>query len=436
MKPIRIAVLLLVVLCFSTLLAQEDTCADIIQQAMVTVEETCAITGRNQACYGNISLEATPREGVENFRFEQQGDIAGVADVDTLRLRGLDPVENIWGIALMKIQANLPDSLPGENVTFLLFGDVEIQNAVKDEALATLEITSNGGINVRTGPSTDYRVAGSLSSGETAIASGRNADGSWLRIQIPDTDSLGWVAAQLVTAAGDVESLSVVDASEQETPFTPMQAFYFRTGIAGTTCTEAPESGILIQTPEGVGEISLRANDVDIQLGSTAYLQAQPAESMTISVVEGQGRVTADGVTVTVPAGTQVSIPIDENLSASGEPSEPVPYDDAALQPLPVDLLPEAIEIAPPASEEDLAALEDSGSGGGFGGAAGGFFGPEWMEGMDVTTFCALMDQALGEAGMSRSEYLVMLRQAYAYIADAEVVGQLQEFEQVLAQCP
>ena len=47
-----------------------------------------------------------------------------------------------------------------------------------------------------------------------------------------------------------------------------------------------------------------------------------------------------------------------------------------------------------------------------------------------------LMDQALSESGMSRSEYLVLLREAYAYIADAELIGQLQEFEQVLAQCP
>ena len=30
----------------------------------------------------------------------------------------------------MKLQANLPDSLPGQNVTFLMFGDVQIQNAV------------------------------------------------------------------------------------------------------------------------------------------------------------------------------------------------------------------------------------------------------------------------------------------------------------------
>ena len=34
-----------------------------------------------------------------------------------------------WGVALMRIQANLPDTLPGQNVTMLIFGDVQIQNA-------------------------------------------------------------------------------------------------------------------------------------------------------------------------------------------------------------------------------------------------------------------------------------------------------------------
>ena len=30
-----------------------------------------------------------------------------------------------------------------------------------------------------------------------------------------------------------------------------MQAFYFRSGIGDAPCAEAPNSGILIQTPEG-----------------------------------------------------------------------------------------------------------------------------------------------------------------------------------------
>ena len=119
-------------------------------------------------------------------------------------------------------------------------------------------------------------------------ANGRNADGSWLRIQTPDSGAIGWVFANLLTKDGDVSSLSVVDASQTDVPFTPMQAFYFSTGVTQTNCEQAPQDGILIQTPEGVGQISLRANDVDIQLGSTAFLQAQPNANMTVSVVEGK----------------------------------------------------------------------------------------------------------------------------------------------------
>jgi len=101
---------------------------------------------------------------------------------------------------------------------------------------------------------------------------------------------------------------------------TPMQAFSFRTGLGSTTCAEAPADGILIQTPEGAGKVNLRANGVDIELGSTAYLTAQPGQFMTVSVVEGQGTVTSDGVSVEVPAGMQTSIPLDDDLNADGEP--------------------------------------------------------------------------------------------------------------------
>ncbi len=363
MKFYRQLSLLVILLCFTTAYAQTSTpsgvCTDVMQQAMAAVGNDCAPTGRNQACYGYVSLEATPRTGVQNFAFANQGDLASVGDLASLRLSRLNTEAQTWGIALMKIQANLPDALPGQNVTFLLFGDVQIDNAV-DSATTTIDITSNGGINVRSGPGTGYQVAGSLAKGEATTANGRSANSSWLRIQIPDSDSLGWVSASLVTPASDVSALAVIDPSSAETPFKPMQAFYFQTGITDTSCNGAPQDGILIQTPEGTGQINLRANDVDIQLGSTAYLQAQASNQMTISVVEGEGHATADGKTVAIPAGSQVSIPIDENMKASGAPGDVQPY-DASLANLPVQVLPKTITVAPPATADQIAAGEPDG---------------------------------------------------------------------------
>ena len=194
-------------------------------------------------------------------------------------------------------------------------------------------------------------------------------DGSWLRVQIPDSESLGWVFANLVKVSGDVSTLTVIDPTQAQTQYTPMQAFYFKTGITQTGCEQAPQDGILIQTPKGAGQINLRANDVDVQLGSTAFFQAQPSGNMVVSVVEGEGHITAQGVTVAVPAGTQTTIPLDANLRASGAPTPAQPYDAALVAPLPIRVLPDPITIVAPLAEatpEATATVSGGSSGGSY----------------------------------------------------------------------
>jgi hypothetical protein len=136
-----------------------------------------------------------------------------------------------------------------------------------------------------------------------------------------------------------------------------MQAFYFKSGIGDAPCEEAPDSGILIQTPEGAGQINMTVNEVDIQLGSTAYLQAQAGGEMAVNVVEHQVTVTADGTTRIVPAGSRVRVPLDANLAANGPPSEPEPYNNADLAALPVSHMPRAVTIAPALTQAELDAL-------------------------------------------------------------------------------
>lgn len=444
MRFYRKLVFAFVLLCFTTIAAttataQDDTCSATVAQALAAVQDGCSATARNQACYGYVALSATPREGVENFTFSQEGDLVNVGDLSTLRLSALDTTANTWGIAMMKLQANLPATLPGQNVTFLMFGDVEIQNAVEPGG-ATVGITSNGGINIRNSPSTNGAVIGSLSNGETLSANGRNADSTWLRIQIPDSDSLGWVFAELVTPDGDVSVLPVVDASSEEVPFQPMQAFYFQTGISETTCDAAPADGILIQTPEGAGKVNLRANDVDIQLGSTAFLQAQPSSVMTVSVVEGEGTVTSNGETLVIPAGSQVTIPVDDQMRAIDAPSDPQPYTEELVDPLPVQVLPEPITVAPPLSEEDLQAEPthtpgDGGMPGGDmgmlpipGGDASGF------EDMDPALFCQYMNIAFQQMGMTKEDYLAQIQPVLGMIP-AESRAEFDAFLGMLEAC-
>jgi hypothetical protein len=186
-----------------------------------------------------------------------------------------------------------------------------------------------------------------------------------LRLSTMDTDAGEWgislirVGAQLA----DEETIAEVDlvlfgnvaidnVAEQDSGFAPMQAFVFQSGVDDRLCDEAPDSGILIQTPQGVGEITFLVNEVSIELGSTAYLQAEPGGDMAVSVVDGGASVSAQGVTIETPAGSQTTIPLDEDGLADGPPTDPQPYDGSLLESLPIVLLTEEIAIAEPIEGE------------------------------------------------------------------------------------
>lgn len=111
-----------------------EACSALVETALAAVDASCQSTGRNQVCYGNILLHAVPREGIAALAFERPGDIANLDDIRTVELSPLNTITHEWGVALMKLQANLPDSLPGQNVTFLLFGDVELENVTEEGA--------------------------------------------------------------------------------------------------------------------------------------------------------------------------------------------------------------------------------------------------------------------------------------------------------------
>jgi hypothetical protein len=337
-------------------LAQEN-CSAIIQAALDATDQQCEAIGRNQACYGNVQLHAEPQAGMAALDFEKPGDRVDIANVSTLILSPWDATESTWGVSLMKLQANLPDTLPGQNVTFLLFGNVTIDNAVESNTEpVTFAVTAQASINVQGGPSIYDEPIGNLADGETVMAIGRSSDSIWLQVELSD-GSMGWVSADLVKANSDISQLSATDVDSESMPaLPPMQAFYFQTGIADAPCTDAPDSGILVQTPEGGGQINFTANGVNITLGSTAYLQAQPSGNMTVSVVEGQAEVTALNETRIVPAGTRVRIPLDANRAASGPPGEVEPYTGRDIQGLPVGILDRVITIAAPLVEGESTA--------------------------------------------------------------------------------
>ena len=126
---------LVVVLSVTAVLAQE-TCSALLEQALSAVDKNCNELDRNNACYGFNLVEAAFAEEVEDDYFAEPADIASILDLETIATTALDETNETWGVAVLNIQANVPNTLPGQNVTFVLMGDTEIANGVPAESAA------------------------------------------------------------------------------------------------------------------------------------------------------------------------------------------------------------------------------------------------------------------------------------------------------------
>jgi nicotinamidase-related amidase len=272
----------------SVVRAQTKTCPDVVTAALTATDKHCVSTGRNKVCLGNASVQADPRPGAPKIKFSQPGDMTNVSSLQALRLGQYDPAASTWGIALMRLQANLPDSAPGQNLTLLLFGDVAL--------------------------------------GETP----------------------GAVAPASVGTQPAPTSAPTVKPSPTPKGAHPLQAFYFRTGIGEEGCAEAPHDGILVQSPQGLKQkVILTVNEVRLDIGSTLFLQASPSGELVVSTLDGSVTVTAVGQSQTAAAGTRVRVPLDAALKPSGPPSPPEPYDYPIMMGLPFTHLPQSLGLLP-----------------------------------------------------------------------------------------
>ncbi len=268
MSRFFVLALVLCVLGLSAVVGQRDaeTCPEFVHTALHAVASVCEGIERNQVCHASFRVDAVAREPDTPLSFAV-GESVGIDQVVSLRLSPLDQARDEWGVALLRVQANLPDTLPGQNVTFAAFGDTEL----------------------------------------TPLLSG-------------DPVHYG-------------------------------QTFRLQTRIGGITCSGAALDGLLIQSPEGSRRVALTINGVDLELGSTIFVQAVAGDVMTIRTLEGSVIVrTAYGSSI-VLAGSEVTIPMNDELEPGGAPALPIAYEQENLIALPLDLLDTVIAPAAPLTE-------------------------------------------------------------------------------------
>ena len=349
-------VIVLVYVITTGLLAQDQECLTDTFDRLAQIKNTCSETMRNQVCYGNIEVSAVPQPNVLDFQFGQPGDLSDVAALKSLSLSTQAVSEEAWGIVLMELLANISADEP-EDVRVVLFGNVELENAALERVGIDATVNTTAHVNIRRQPATSFGAVGTLAPNTVARAIGRLADASWVRVVNPDTNVSGWVSTHLLDLEGDVESLMVEEATAPY--FGPMQAFYLTSGTSA--CNNVPLDGLFIQTPEGVGRVSMWVNEVTIDFlsnvgGSTSVIKQPDETEMVIQLLEGAA-VISDGETgeIVVPAGTEVHVPLNPDGTLAGSPEMPVPYDDTGLTQLALAAGYRKVEAAPPATVEAIA---------------------------------------------------------------------------------
>lgn len=350
-------------------------CTNIVGAAMAQADVACAGLRRNGICYGNAVIDAEPVPGAD-FAFEQVGDITDIATVDSIRLQSLDYFERRWGIALVRAEATVPDDVP-EDVTLIMFGDVDLDSLGDNR----FDVTTRRRANIRLAPTGNSALLGVIPDDTIIQTDGvyLNEDGEfWLRVEydapptrptrialdppglveedIPDPDPvIGWILS--FTIVEDITRLPRIQRDGEK--FGSLYAFNVNTGADDRPCDFAPESGLIIQTPEGAGTIDFLINEVDIRIGSTVFIQSIPGDYMRVYALEGNVEVTTGGVTQPVPEGAVSLIQVGGDGIATGvRPTYPqsYAYDDLVALQVMLNYLPEPFELLRPATPLELAA--------------------------------------------------------------------------------
>ncbi|MFW5748295.1 MAG: SH3 domain-containing protein [Chloroflexota bacterium] len=283
-------------------LAQEQpddpTCPVVIDSVLTAIEQNCTDVSRNSACYGNNRVEVQFVSEQPPGTFDAPADQAALALLREIRTSPLDLARELWGVAVMNVQANVPDTLPGQAVTFILMGETTVENQAELDGAQpaadpiAVEITANTALNMRSGPTISSNVLGSLPPGTRLLADGVDPSGEWVRVSYGGGPA--WTSRAFVQPVDPTDNLGTLPQLTG-TSASPMQAFYFTTGIGRSQCRQAPDA-LIIQGPEQV-RVDLNINGAAVGLGSTIVLQTLGAPEGALS----GGSSTTDGVLLQAP---------------------------------------------------------------------------------------------------------------------------------------
>src|SRR5262249_43217964 len=112
------------------------TCAQLLPLVRQNLSTGCSDVNRDQVCYGNKVNQAQFQDNATPVPFVQTGDVAPLAAIKSIYAGPLNLDRGEWGLTVLKAQVNLPGTTAGQVVSFVLYGDTNVQKI--DPAQATI----------------------------------------------------------------------------------------------------------------------------------------------------------------------------------------------------------------------------------------------------------------------------------------------------------
>ncbi|MDQ7034241.1 MAG: LysM peptidoglycan-binding domain-containing protein [Anaerolineae bacterium] len=107
---------------------QDNICPEIVEETLQSVADICTNLDRNTACYGSTDVESTIIDGSTPDFFATPGDNAELLLFSEIRPQPIDEILGRIGVAVLNVQADVPDTLPGQSVIFMIMGDAQLTN--------------------------------------------------------------------------------------------------------------------------------------------------------------------------------------------------------------------------------------------------------------------------------------------------------------------
>ncbi len=285
-KPVRLISPLLLGIAFAcaTVVTDAQTCRATVARAIASLAANCAELARDSACYAYPSASAEFADAAHETAFDKPGARASAADLATVRTGGLDAARNQWGIAVLHLSANLPETYRGPGVIVMLGGPAALLNEVAvGDAMPIHPPVSTAALESATlyrRPGVIPEPVGEVQADALLLVDAYEDTGGWLRVV--NDGGVSWVEADKVARLQAMDGLPRLGLGATFA----WQALSLSTGTDYPECAEA-EPWIAIQTPADIG-VSLSVNGVDIHLRSMATIKQVHRNALSMTVHRGE----------------------------------------------------------------------------------------------------------------------------------------------------